>query len=71
MQDHPYNVISFQTDVYEEHFGLVVAPEPDTIIRVFMTYKASDVYVDIEPEEMETPERTGFTVVEWGGCEVP
>ena len=36
-----------------------------------MTYKASDVYVDIAPEEIKTPVRTGFTVVEWGGCELP
>ena len=70
MQNNPYNVISFQTEEYEEHFGLEVTPKPDTIIRVFMTYKASEVYVDIEPEEIETPVRTGFTVVEWGGCEI-
>ena len=36
-----------------------------------MTYKASEVYVDIEPEEITTPVRTGFNVVEWGGCEIP
>lgn len=71
MQDNPYNVISFQTDEYEEHFGLEVTPNPDTIIRVFMTYKPSEVYVNIEPEEIVTTVRTGFTVVEWGGCEIP
>ena len=71
MQDNPYNVISFQTDEYAEHFGLEVSPEPDTIIRVFMTYQASEVYVDIAPEEIATPVRTGFTVVEWGGCGIP
>lgn len=71
MQDNPYNVISFQTDEYEEHFGLEVTPKPDTIIRVFMTYKPSEVYVNIEPEEIVTTVRTGFTVVEWGGCEIP
>lgn len=70
MQDNPYNVIAFKTDEYEEHFGLEVTPKPDTIIRVFMTYKASEVYVDIEPEEITTPVRAGFTVVEWGGCEI-
>lgn len=31
-----------------------------------MTYKASDVYVDIAPGGIAAPERTGFTVVEWG-----
>ena len=71
MQDNPYNVISFQADEYEEHFGLEVTPKQDTIIRVFMNYQASEVYVDIEPEEITTPVRTGFTVVEWGGCEIP
>lgn len=71
MQDNPYNVISFQTDEYTDHFGLEVTPKPDTIIRVFMTYQASEIYVDIEPEEIVTPVRTGFTVVEWGGCEIP
>lgn len=71
MQDNLYNVISFQADEYVEHFGLEVTPKPDTIIRVFMTYQASEVYVDIEPEEITTPVRVGFTVVEWGGCEIP
>ncbi|MGN0402885.1 MAG: hypothetical protein ACI4HQ_11615 [Acetatifactor sp.] len=71
MQAHPYNMISFQTDEYAEHFRLEVTPKPDTIIRVFMTYKASEVYVDMKPEEIATPVRTGFTVVEWGGCEIP
>lgn len=33
-----------------------------------MTYKASDVYVDIAPGGIAAPERIGFTVVEWGGC---
>lgn len=71
MQDNPYNVISFQTDEYAEHFGLEVSPESDTDIRVFMTYKASEVYVDIAPEEIATPVRIGFFIVEWGGCEMP
>ena len=71
MQDNPYNVISFQTDEYEEHFALDITPKPDTLIRVFMTYQASEVYVDIESEEITTPVRAGFTVVEWGGCEIP
>ena len=70
MQDNPYNVISFQTEQYTDHFGLEISLKPDSVIRVFMTYKASEVYVDIEPEEFVTPARTGFTVVEWGGSEI-
>lgn len=29
MKDNPYNVISFQTDEYTDHFGLEVTPKPD------------------------------------------
>lgn len=68
MQNNPYNIISFQTDAYTESAKLDIRPKPDTLIRVFMAYKASDSYVDIEEQKLETPERKGFTVVEWGGA---
>ena len=43
-------------------------PNPDTIIRVFMAFKPSNEYVEISaPKETETPQRNGFTLVEWGG----
>lgn len=71
MQDNRYNVISFQTDVYTETAKLCINPEPDTLIRVFMAWKESDTYVKILPQKLEAPERAGFTVVEWGGAEIP
>jgi hypothetical protein len=67
MQDDPYNVISFETEEYVKAAELDVDPAPDTIIRVFMRWYPSDEYVEIEPQTFETPERKGFTVVEWGG----
>ena len=70
MQENKYNVISFQTDVYTESAKLDVNPSPDTTIRVFMAYKASDEFVEIEKQNLTTPERRGFTVVEWGGTVV-
>ncbi len=70
MQENPYNIISFQTEAYAEAAKLTVEPKPDTLIRVFMTYKASEKFVDIEPQILTSPERVGFTVVEWGGTEV-
>ncbi len=69
MEQNPYNVIAFQTDVYTESAKLDISPAPDTLIRVFMTYYASDVPVEIEPQELTAPERTGFVAVEWGGSE--
>ncbi len=70
MQDNPYNLIAFQGDAYTEAAKLTVTPEPDTVLRVFMAFQPLEEPVDIEPQELRTTERTGFTVVEWGGCEL-
>ena len=70
MEPNPYNIISFQTDAYTEAARLTVSPAADTTIRVFMTWKAAKSPVQMEAQELKAPERTGFTVVEWGGTEV-
>ena len=70
MQENPYNIISFQGDVYTESAKLEITPAPDTVIRVFMAWQASDEYVEMEAQELSAPERDGFTVIEWGGTEV-
>ncbi len=67
MEQNPYNVIAFQTTAYTDIAKLHIYPEPDTMIRVFMSYYASDEPVSIVEQELTAPERTGFTVVEWGG----
>ena len=35
-----------------------------------MAWKASSAFTEPEEQELTAPERTGFTVVEWGGTEV-
>ena len=47
-----------------------ISPAHDSLLRVFMTYYASDVYVDIAPQSFTPFTRQGFTVVEWGGSEI-
>ena len=70
MEQNPYNIISFQTDAYTNAAQLEVDPAPDTLIRVFMAWRASDTYVELQEQELTAPQRTGFTVVEWGGTEI-
>lgn len=70
MQENEYNIISFQTDAYTESAKLDIKPEPDSLIRVFMAYKASNESVEIEEQKLVCPERNGFVAVEWGGTEV-
>ena len=67
MQDNAYNVISFQTTAYTDGALLDIEPAPDSLLRVFMAYYATDTAVDIEPQTFEGLDRHGFTVVEWGG----
>ena len=69
MQDNPYNVITLHTVDYARSVPLDVSPMPDTQIRVFMTYYSSDTPVDIQEQELPHYERSGFTLVEWGGSE--
>jgi hypothetical protein len=35
-----------------------------------MAWRSLEKAVDIEPQEFDGFQRSGFTVVEWGGCEV-
>ena len=69
-EHNAYNLIAFQTDDYAKNFKLDITPEPDSVLRLFMTYKPLDRPVGIEPQELDTFERVGFTVVEWGGEEI-
>lgn len=70
MEVNPYNLIAFQTDVYTEAAKLTVNPTPDTLLRVFMAWKSAEEFIEISEQNLTAPERTGFTVVEWGGTEV-
>lgn len=71
MEQNEYNLISFQSEAYTDHARLSIQPEPDTVIRVFMAYKPVENEQEIPEQTLAAPERSGFAVVEWGGCELP
>ena len=70
MEQNPYNIISFQTDAYTNAAELKVSPEPDTLIRVFMAWTKADSYIPLPEQDLSAVQRSGFTVVEWGGTEI-
>ena len=70
MEENPYNLISVRYEEYTDRAPLTVSPAPDSILRVFMTFKASDVFVELPEQELRGFERHGFTVIEWGGSEL-
>lgn len=70
MQDSPYNLISFQEEHYQKVAKLEISPLPDSMLRIFMAYKPLSEKTTVEEQNLKPFQRKGFTVVEWGGCEV-
>lgn len=70
MEGNAYNLIAFQGADYTDHARLTVSPQPDTMLRVFMAWKALPEPVEIPAQTLTAPAREGFTLVEWGGAEV-
>ena len=65
MESNKYNLIRFETiEEQNENMPLNITPTPNTVIRVMMDWKAIDEPIDISEQQLITPERNGFTVVE-------
>ena len=71
MEQNPYNLIAFQGEAYTDRARLTVTPQPDSVLRVFLAWKGLEKEVDIPPQELPAFQRRGFTLVEWGGTEIP
>ena len=64
MEGNPYNLITFQQEIYTDNAQLTVEPAPDTVLRVFMAYKPLENMIRILPQKLQTVQREGFTLVE-------
>lgn len=68
MQSDPYYFVTFVPQAeFDKMAPLTVSPRPDTVIRVFMDFKALEKPISVKEQKLTTPKRSGFTVVEWGG----
>ncbi len=71
LESNKYNYIRFATDEeINTNIPLDITPKPDTIIRIMMIFKGLECPIEVEEQKLDTPQRTGFTVVEWGGTEL-
>jgi len=68
MQDNAYNLITFQGEVYTDSAELIIYPEPDSVLRVFMAIRPLSSPIEVEEQVLEPFTRTGFAVIEWGGA---
>jgi len=62
-----YEIRVLEDDFLRENMNLVIDPKPATVIRRNFYFKPHESKIDIEEPNITTPERKGFTVVEWGG----
>ena len=71
LEANKYNYIRFATlDEINDNMPLEINPNPDTVIRVLMTFKGLDKPIEVQEQQLTTPERKGFVAVEWGGTEI-
>lgn len=74
MENNKYNVISFQTDNYNKSYPLIIKPNADNVLRVFMAFYPSNNYINIKEQSLDKVknnfERDGLYIVEWGGSEL-
>ncbi|OHT10724.1 hypothetical protein TRFO_19956 [Tritrichomonas foetus] len=69
-----YLHICFQNEEYTKNARLTITPKPDSLLRVFMTFRGYDEVPEgytVPPQTFEPFERGDFTVVEWGGLYSP
>lgn len=71
LQENEYNYIRFASmDEINENMPLEFSQQPDTLIRILMTYKGLNATIQVKEQNLEKIERKGFTAVEWGGSEI-
>lgn len=71
LQENEYNYIRFATnEEINKNMPLSFSVEPDTLIRVLMTYKGVKFPINVKEQKLESQDRNGFVAVEWGGTEI-
>jgi hypothetical protein len=73
LEKNKFNLIHFSGSDYLERAELKISPTPQTVIRIAMVFKGLDEEFDFPVQDLTplTRTRNGFTVVEWGGQELP
>lgn len=68
LEQNPYSLIEWKTTEYTDMAKLHISPKPETLIRIFMVFKWSEQIVATKNVELQKTRRKGYSVVEWGGC---
>ncbi|MBP3398334.1 MAG: hypothetical protein J6K75_01120 [Erysipelotrichaceae bacterium] len=68
IHQNEYTLITFQNEVFAKLYPLEISVKPDTELRIYMVIQGLDEPIDVKEQILpKGPERSGFTLVEWGG----
>lgn len=71
LENNPYNYIHFRTtEEINNYMPLHFSKEPDTLIRIMMDYAPLNEYITVKEQKLLEQNRSGFTIVEWGGRKI-
>jgi hypothetical protein len=74
MIQHQKVFVQFWTEAkYDDVATLEVQPQPDNLLRVFMVFAPmkNGIIIEANAQKLDPINRNGFTVIEWGGSELP
>lgn len=55
---------------YNKYASINVDPKPDHMFRVCMLWSKANEKIPVKEQKIETFNRSGFTVIEWGGSQI-
>lgn len=65
------NFVRFEfNEVCNRYADLKISPEPSNVYRIYISWMAIDHERDIKEQRIESFNREGFSVLEWGGSEI-
>ena len=67
LYENKLSLCNFQSKFYYDNFELNINPKPDTLLRIFILIKKLNTPIYFKEQKLNSIERKGFTVVEWGG----
>lgn len=70
LSKNEYNLVRFVNEEYNRDVPLIITPQPESILRIYMVFEELKSPIIIPQQKLQKFERKGFTVVEWGGTQI-
>jgi hypothetical protein len=71
LQEEHYVVKFYQQEACNQLATYNLSRTPDSFLRLYVTFEPTDEMHVLKEQTLQPIERKGFTLVEWGGMEVP